>query len=180
MTGLGYVVDCSITPKINWSERKDKLSDTRGPDFRGCSVRPFRFPGGLLEVPMTILYAGIFRDENGWIAKRFTFMPDGFVKKVLQKLFFRRKWLRIFPQKREADWKAVYKSAVKNKLPILEFMIHSSELMAGGSPSAKDQQTVDFVFRQLEEMLKIFQKKQIGRNRLSRNLPKIIFYDFRQ
>ena len=164
---LGYKVDCSISPKINWAERKDKLSNFRGPDFRAYSPQPFYFSNGLLEVPVTILYTGIFHKEKNRLVEWFTMLPESFPKKVLQKIFFNKKWLRIFPKDKESNWINIYKSALKNNLPVLEFIIHSSELVAGESQYVKDQKTVDFVYNQLEEMFKYFKRQGLVGTTLS-------------
>ena len=55
----------------------------------------------------------------------------------------------------------IYKSAQENNLPVLEFMIHSSELMIGGSPYSKDKKSFDFIYNQLEVMFKYFKEKDI-------------------
>lgn len=67
---LGYTVDSSVTPYINWKGFKGKENGTGGPDFRGAPLKPYvvsaqdvRTVGssGLLEVPMTIVRTGFFR-----------------------------------------------------------------------------------------------------------------------
>jgi len=115
---LGYTVDSSVTPYINWKGFKGKENGTGGPDFRGAPLKPYvvsaqdvRTVGssGLLEVPMTIVRTG----------------------------FFRKRWCRIFPETTFADLRQIYAVAKRKKLPYIQFMIHSSELMVGGSPYVK-------------------------------------------
>lgn len=158
LSKLGYLVDCSVTPKVDWRKNKGKIQG--GPDFRLKPIYP-EYVNGLLEVPMTIVFTGLFKKEGGIMEKTFLSLPDDFVKKVMNKLLFKQKWLRIFSNCKKDDWQKIYKSAVKNNLPVLEFMIHSSELMPGGSPYAKDEKAVEFIYYQLEEMFKYFKQRQV-------------------
>ena len=57
---------------------------------------------------------------------------------------------------------------------MMEFMIHSSELMSGGSPYAKDQQAVEFTYQQIEDMFKFFKKQGLKGMTLSE-----FYYDFK-
>lgn len=157
---LGYIADCSITPKTNWGEVKDKLSGEYGPDFRKYSVYPFYIAEGLLEIPMTIVYTGILSQESG-LGKWFSRLSENIIKKVLNKLFFQKKWLRIFPESNPKDWKKIYQSAKKNNLPVMEFMIHSSELMAGGSPYSKTAESVERIYKNLEVMFEYFKSQGV-------------------
>ncbi|MFH1255405.1 MAG: hypothetical protein V1667_02975 [bacterium] len=158
---FGYAADCSVTPKISWKKTAGLAGGKGGPDFRFHKIRPYRVGGNLLEVPMTILFTGIIKSEKSVFAKFFLGMPDCFLKKVLNKIFFRQKWLRIFPESESRDWIGIYKSAESNELPCLEFMIHSSELMPGGSPYCRDAKSVEFVYKQLELMFELFKKKNV-------------------
>lgn len=164
----GYAADCSVTPKISWKNTSGLPGGKGGPDFRFSHAMPYYAGENLLEVPMTILFTGIIKSEKSVFAKFFLSLPESFLKKVLNKIFFRQKWLRIFPESREKDWIDIYKSAESNKLPCLEFMIHSSELMPGGSPYAKDRKAVEFIYGRLDEMFKFLKQKNINGAALSR------------
>lgn len=155
---LGYLVDCSVTPKINW---KSINKEEGAPDFREYTSKPKRIFEGLWEVPTTILFTGILKNENSFFAKIFNRMDDSLLKKIFNKLFFQIKWLRIFQSSNKRDWKKIYKSAKKNNLPVLVFMIHSSELMAGGSPYAEDDLEVEKIYSNLEAMFKFFSEQDV-------------------
>ena len=157
---LGYVADCSVTPKVSWAG-SDKLGGGIGPDFRGESVFPYIFSNGLLEMPMTILYTGVLWSEKNTLAKKFSFFPENLIKKILNKLFFQKKWLRIFPESTTSDWVEVYNSAKKNNLPVLEFMIHSSELAPGCSPYAKTPEAVEKIYNNLEALFSFLAKQGV-------------------
>lgn len=165
---LGYLVDCSVTPKINWN-KKDSRSPfgCGGPDFRGYSVNPDFFiinnkKSSLLEVPMTILYTGFFHNEDGKLERFFSKLKDeSNFKKVFNFLFFQKKWLRVFISSSIQDWKAIYQSAQKNNLSVIEFMIHSSELMPGCSPYVKSINELEIIYKQIELMFDFFYSQGI-------------------
>ncbi len=154
---LGYVADCSITPKVSWVGMKGAADGNGGPDWRAESVMPHQ-RDGILQVPMSILFTGLVKKEGfGW----FVNMAQSFVKKVLNRLVFRQKWMRVFHNTVAADWERLYQSAKANNLPVLEFMIHSSELALGASPYTKTQKQLDHMYTQIEEMLKTMQRNGV-------------------
>ena len=159
LSELGYLVDCSVSPKVSWEKILGMVGGKGGPDFRFNGVNPYYVFGNLLEVPLTILFTGILKKEKNAFANFFLGLRSGFLKKILNKIFFRQKWLRIFPGSKVGDWINIYKSAKLNKLPCLEFMIHSSELMPGGSPYAKNKYAVDLIYFQLEKMFAYFRSQ---------------------
>ena len=171
LSKLGYKADCSITPKISWKNFKGKEKGIGGPDFRRENTFP-RFlsnnkkeninsKNNLLEIPMSIFYTGILNKELGLVNKYFSTMPRGLIKDILNKLFFRLKWCRIFPETELKDLKDVYKSALQNNSPVLEFMIHSSELMVGGSPYSKKKENLENIYYILEIFFKYLKSQNI-------------------
>lgn len=167
---LGYLADCSVTPKISWKKTLGLKGGAGGPDFRQAGVKPYLLSAedicragnsGLLEAPVSIIYTGSLIKENSFLSGRFTYLDDGLAKNILNKILFKKKWLRIFQSSKIGDWSAIYKAAVRNKLPVLEFMIHSSELMPGGSPYAKDEKEVEKVYFQLEAIFKLFKSRGV-------------------
>jgi len=131
---LGYLVDSSITPGISWKETKGLVGGAGGPDFTNESAEPHRLSSGVLEVPMTILPAGLFR---------------------------RLRWLRIFQNTTLWRLMTVIVAAKRKKLPAVVFMIHSSELVAGGSPYVQNAAALEVVYARLEELFKYCAKGKI-------------------
>jgi len=163
---LGYLVDCSVTPKTSWTETQGKLNGFGGPDFRLAPLRPYFLSlsdvcqmgdSQLLEIPLSIIYTGLFR-EGSLFGRKFALMNKSFLNSVINRLLFKKKWLRIFPESKEKDWRAIYKAAKNNNLPVLEFMIHSSELLPGGSPYSRTEQMTENIFKQIDLMFGYFQK----------------------
>lgn len=167
LKSLGYDIDCSITPKINW---KKINNDNRAPDFTFAKVGPYEMAAddileagvsGILELPMTIVFTGLFNRENSKLIRWFLKVKPSLVKKILNKLLFDLKWLRIFPNTTKSDWLKIYNSAIKNNLSVLEFMVHSSELMPGASPYVKTEQDVEKLYYNLESLFAFFKNSNI-------------------
>lgn len=150
----GYIADCSITPKIDWQ-------NMGGPDFRRESLFPRKLTSGIWEVPMTILFTGFFKKENGLFARLFSRIPDGLVKKIVNRIFFRQKWLRVFPNSVKEDWPRILESAKVNNLPYIMFMIHSNELHLASSKDTRTEDMLEHTYKQLEEIFSFFYGKDI-------------------
>lgn len=157
---LGYIVDCSVTPGVSWAKTKGR--DEMGPDFRAYTARPHMLPDtNVLEVPMTIIDTGILGKMDGVFARAYNGMREGFLKKVFNKLYFNKRWLRIFPESDKYDWVPVLNAAKRDGLDVVEFMIHSSELMPGGSPYSKTEESVEKIYANLEAMFKQFSDRGV-------------------
>ncbi len=148
IAALGYLVDCSVTPYVSWAYMPG------GPDYRSFPDRAYFLDlediskegdSGVLELPMTILpapflkTAGLFLDSNAKAAallNRFT------------------RWVRPRGNKKNESVKA-YKAALSGGADYIEFMIHSSELMPGGSPYFPDERSVEKLYEELEELFEL-------------------------
>lgn len=162
---LGYIADCSVTPKINWKTFKGKSDGIGGPDFRSFPASPYYIfsndsAGRILEVPVSILYCGFFM-ENSRISRIFSLLDASFKKMLMNKLLFHKKWCRIFPETKIGDLKKVADAAERNSLPHLEFMIHSSELMPGGTSYFKTEKDVQDIYIKLENFFKYLVEKGV-------------------
>jgi hypothetical protein len=80
LTSLGYLVDSSVTPRIDWR-------DKGGPDFSDCPDQPYWLEGKrLLEVPVTILGKRCLCLPYKWMAYRWlrpSVMTAGAMKRVI-------------------------------------------------------------------------------------------------
>lgn len=128
---LGYIVDCTCTPGISWESNPGWSIGSRGSNFSGCENRPFMltYPqsggmkkSGLVEIPVT----SVKKVENGvpkW------FRPDG---NNLPELLGILDYLY--------SGGAFY----------IEFMLHSSELMPGGSPTFARKGQIEKLYKDLD------------------------------
>ena len=161
---LGYLVDCSVTPNIDW---RDQGARERGQDYSSAPVAPYFMawgdparPGasGLLEVPVTILWT------HGWVrgspALRALYMRyrKTLAARALNRAFdIAPRWFRPFSDMTGPRLEAVYDTASQLRLPVIEMMFHSSELMPAGSPHNLTPESVDDLFKRLHatfDMLK--------------------------
>ncbi len=147
----GYTVDCSVTPGVTWRHQLGSAGGAGGTDFS-------HFPAGeyfvdlddisraggssLLELPMSIAF-------NFPLLR---FLPitnrKGIAGRLAQKVNPPR-WLRPNGANRLALLKVVGMAA-QRKLPYIEFILHSSEFMPGGSPVFPDDRSIEILFDDIE------------------------------
>lgn len=148
---LGYCVDCSVTPGIDWSNTPGAPGGRGGPDYRGFPDRPyFLSPAdvatptrhGLLEVPVTIGMSGLARSAP-WAYRLPLAGP------VVNRIVPMRSW--ACPGENDlAGMLRAARSARAAGAQCVEFMVHSSELMPGGSPRFRTAAAVERLYANLE------------------------------
>lgn len=133
---FGITVDCSHTPGISWSRSYGITCG--GSDYSNISPH-VGLINGVLEVPMTVRHTHCH--------------PTGSLKHRLKSLIGGTTvWLRPATESSESMiWLAdkVHKEADCN---YLEFMIHSSELMPGGSPYVTDNKALEEFYAKMEAL----------------------------
>ena len=149
----GYVSDCSITPGVSWKSSLGNPAGAGGPDYTSCPGEPYflsledvRRPGGspLLELPVTIRPAAPARVER----LRRMLPARSISRRALGRLWPPLTWLRPNGRNRAAMLRLLRK-AVEDGSSYVEFMLHSSELMAGGSPNFPDEESIERLYRDL-------------------------------
>jgi hypothetical protein len=147
----GYRVDCSVTPGIDWSTTPGAPGGGGGPDYRGFPDRPyFLSPAdiatparrGLLEVPVTIETSDVFR-AAAW-AYRLP-LAGPIVNRISPKLSWACPGENDLAGMLRAARRARATGAV-----CVEFMVHSSELMPGGSPRFRTAAAIERLYASLE------------------------------
>ena len=152
----GYCVDCSVTPHVSWARTAGDPAQNGGTDFSAFPWQPYWMdlddisrPGSspLLEVPMTILPGA------NPLAPAARKMPAGSLpRRALNKfLDIEPSWLRPTGGN-SAAMKRVVARAAREGRSHLEFMLHSSEFMPGGSPTFPDEAAIEALYRDLEEV----------------------------
>ena len=161
---LDYEVDCSVTPGVSWRRAPGRPDGGGGPDFVGAPAHPYWLarddvtrPGDsrLLEVPVTIVHTRRpFRGDHALTRLWSRLSHDGPLAKVARRTGCARRWLRPYPKYSLADLRAVCAAARAAGAPVLEMILHSSELMPGGSPYRRDEAAVDALHRDVGALLK--------------------------
>ncbi|MGA2051921.1 MAG: deacetylase [Opitutales bacterium] len=143
----GFSVDCSVCPGVSWRSTKGDPRGAGGADYRAAPrepylvdesdiMRPASAPGpqALLETPMTI-----GEPRPRWAGR---------LREVFSKRHF---WLRPNGRNGAALRERVDEAVAEGRAHLM-FMLHSSELMAGGSPTFRDDAAIERLYGDLEAL----------------------------
>jgi hypothetical protein len=152
----GYLVDCSVTPGISWKHHKGASDGGGGTDYTGFPEDPYfldlddirrRGTSPMLEVPVTIrahypatmrrIRRALKHSRAGKLIRRFWGAPLS--------------WMRPNGENLDSllslvDW------AFERNAPVIEFALHSSELMPGGSPTFQTSEQIEVLYAHLEKL----------------------------
>lgn len=152
----GYRVDCSVTPGVSWSRMPGLPGGRGGSDYTSAPAHPYYVhpddvcrpgPGALLEVPMTT------RPHPPSFAGRLVrggteMLPNRLARRVAERLFPQTRWLR--PDGRNsAGMLRLLQDCIDDGAEHVEFMLHSSEFMPGGSPRFPTAAHIERLYRHL-------------------------------
>lgn len=155
---LKYKVDCSVTPGVSWKEHIGYSQ--YGVDYRNFPHEPYFIEGnclykkgksGILEVPPTIT-------NLSWGHKIRKLMQSPYNYKNIR---LEKAWLRPNGSNLETMLWIIDKYN-KSNCNYLEFMIHSSELMPGGSPTFMTDSSIEKAYRDMEIIFEKIRKNYIG------------------
>ncbi|MDR5708494.1 MAG: deacetylase [Armatimonadota bacterium] len=155
----GYLVDCSVTPHVSWRRHLGAPDGPGGPDYRNFPEDPYFVdpldisrPGrsALLEVPVTIVPSG--RPSLGNLRERVRSVP--LLRRAVHRFLPAVYWLR--PDRRNLPHMLrIVRQAVEAGRVHLEFMVHSSELMPGGSPLFPGDDNIERLYGDLESLFEL-------------------------
>lgn len=150
----GYLVDCSVTPHVDWRGTPGNPAGDGGTNYQGYPGAPYFVdpadlsrPGQspLLEVPMSV-------SKHLPLALRDLF--DGYLQqgglpvRLLNRML-KNHWLR--PNGRNgADMVDLVRSEAAAGAAHVEFMLHSSEFMPGGSPTFRDAAAIERLYADID------------------------------
>jgi hypothetical protein len=153
----GYRVDCSVMPHTSFRQYPGDPTGDGGPDFtdspetayfldRQDVCRQGDLP--LLEVPMTVL-GHPFRGAR-WLHALVGNAPR-LLRAPVNRLFPPR--VRLQPNGRNLRYLLrVLKCALEERRDYVQFTLHSSELMPGGSPLFRTERSIEKLYRDLERL----------------------------
>jgi hypothetical protein len=148
-----YVVDCSVTPGVSWQSSKGDPNGQGGPDYTTAPQEPYfldtenvcrRGTSTLLEIPVTIMPVSppvVDRVRN-------LLPPRSLARRALNRLFPSLTWLRPNGRNRRQMLRLLHRALDEGRTCV-EFMLHSSELMPGGSPSFPDAASIERLYQDL-------------------------------
>ncbi len=151
LVNFGYIADCSVTPGVSWQTHAGSPGGAGGSDYRHFPSQPYYLdlddiarPGDspLLEVPMTTRPSRLA-----------ALLPWSYLLPAVRRAAYRIApevyWLR--PNGRNLSaMRRVVRQTVREHSCHLEFMLHSSELMPGGSPTFRTEASIEKLYDDLE------------------------------
>jgi hypothetical protein len=145
----GYCVDCSVTPHISWKY-------AGGTDFSSYPEHAYFVDSEqkMLELPMTIM-----KYDRSSLIKILSEIPQ--IGRGVRHFYPTITWLLPSIRNLKALL-ALVRQTVVEKRPYIEFMIHSSELMPGGSPSFVNQRQIETLYKNMEILFETISKNFIG------------------
>jgi len=148
----GYRVDCSVSPGLDWSGTPGDPNGKGGTDYRAFREDPYFFSpsdisapttGGLLEVPMTIRTSAQYR-KVPWVYR----IP--LLRQATNRLLSPAlNHLCPAESALHGMLRAAHAARTDGAVHV-EFTLHSSELMPGGSPKFRNTRDIERLYEQLE------------------------------
>ena len=153
LVDCGYVADCSVTPHVSWRARPGAPSGTGGSDYTRAPEDPYFIDlddvvragtSPLLEVPMTIVASmKLARSMSSRLGAR----ASTAVNRLLPPI----QWLRPNGKNLQSMLQIIRTKRDAGATHI-EFMLHSSELMPGGSPTFKTAEAIEHLYADMEQV----------------------------
>ena len=137
----GYKYDCSVTPYMNWSSCVGSTGKP-GSDYSKCLIQPYYIYDGILEIPVSIR-------PMKYIATDAMKTLHSFAHELKWCQTERNVWLRPTKNPSFIALKKVL-DAVSADSVYAMFMLHSSEMMPGGSPSFPDNKSIEELYNCIE------------------------------
>jgi len=146
----GYKVDCSITPHIDWGRcdeqyRVNKIDYSNFPThayFMNKKDVSQEGDSSILEVPVTII-----KDDSFLWIRNNKILPE-IAKRGINYMFPEKVWLR--PNRKNINEIIAICDRMQHKNGVYaEFMLHSSELMPGGSPTFANNNQIENLYHDL-------------------------------
>ena len=145
----GYYVDCSVTPGTSWVTASQAPAGAKGSDYSTFRDDPYWLDlddishegnSGLLEVPVTIF--------TNW---NWAWVRPGIARRALNRVLPERAWLRPNGWNLMSMLRTLRRVHDQHR-PHAEFMLHSSELMPGGSPTFESERQIERLYRHLRSL----------------------------
>ncbi len=155
---LGYLVDSSVTPMTNWNADPGLPDGAGGPDFTSHTARPFYIEGtgdvGLVEIPVTVVPTYLLMLHFPIFLRLYETLPGRGVQSLFRRwLCPQPVWLQpVHTHFRQSDLQRAYECQSRDS-DVSVMMLHSSELMPGGSPSTPTEASVREVLDRLDAFL---------------------------
>lgn len=156
LSEFGYKIDCSYTPHVNWNKSLGCVEDSKGSDYTKVSEEPFyintKNNKKILEIPMTIrIKHKMYLHEKSYL--------KNYAASIYHMFFGKICWLRPNGYNLE-EMISILDEEKKNDYVM--FMIHSSELMPGGSPTFRTRESIEKLYSDLKQLFRYASKYYCG------------------
>jgi len=143
--------DCSVTPHVSWKSNAGFSQGSGGTDYSSSPEKPYvvnhsSTSGSILEIPVTVRMLRHFSLHS---LKR----PRSFINEVKYAIFKKPVWLRPNGHNLK-DMLSLINNIKNSDSDYLMFMIHSSELMPGGSPTFSSYESIEVLYNHLNILFK--------------------------
>lgn len=153
-----YLIDCSVTPNINWSNTLG-MTGQKGPDFSNVANKVYDYDHtGLIEIPVTIRKIHYFNFNKIIVTKGVRRFLGSFKAEFINMIKGVNQWLRPTKDLSLRGLKKLVKQSYNGNENYLMFMIHSSELMPNGSPNFKDEESIEKLYNLIEKLFSYIKK----------------------
>lgn len=144
----GYLVDCSVTPHVNWQAHRGFSEGAVGTNYEESKEESYWINNEngtkILEVPVTI------RNTHHLFSPK-EYKLKNMLIEVKKSIKGRKLWMR--PDESNAEmllW--LEKHISLSNSDYLMFMLHSSELMPGANPTFKTEESIEKLYINLEKL----------------------------
>lgn len=157
----GVQIDCSVTPFKRWdwaAQRCGAPLRVIPPDYSEFPAEPYFLdpddisrPGNtsMLEIPMTII-----ANHGKLLASVYSSVP-GSMQRVIRGVFGQPViWFRPSRRRNRREMIRVAEHCFAQNTGYIMFMLHSSELMPGGSPSFPDEASIERLYEDMESVFR--------------------------
>lgn len=140
---LGYLVDCTVTPGINWMSIRGQTGKSKGSNYSHYKSKIYQVKkSNIWELPVTIM------DKR----------EVDFTSKSSLTIKEQNIWMRPNGENlKDMIW--LVNKNNRSCVDYIEFMIHSSELMAGGNPTFKTDEDINHLYQQMDLLFSYIKKK---------------------
>lgn len=150
----GYIADCSVTPSVNWEKSVGQTPGFKGPNYRheGGEISERE---GIVEIPVSTMWS-----HKMFIRAHFT--RKGIKKEIEHRKTGRTLWLRPTGRNLHEMLYLIRKKRRSLSGNYLMFMLHSSELMPGGSPNFRTPESLEKLYGHMEIIFREIAKDYQG------------------
>ncbi|MDR3418101.1 MAG: hypothetical protein P4L83_18155 [Nevskia sp.] len=149
---LGYAIDVSVVPHTDFSADD-------GPDFRGLPDRPFVIAPGVVELPLSVHFAGALRGAGRYVYPRLAGRLPGVAARLglLERL-------RLSPEgHRLDDMLRQTRAALAGGARLFMLTYHSATLLPGATGYVRDEAGRDRFLARLDDYCRAFLGRFGGR-----------------